>query len=152
MCLCFVPRHLLDNCIFRCCLSWQMSRHLYLSRFTKPLYIGSVRFGFHFFRSLSLDSFVSLPPKSLSLTPNLFPKCFSRFFKVFSSLGMFLIFHLHAFHVLKPRLWGFSKLMSYYWNFGMSFCLNEFKISCIVSHKHYNSIIMHLDVCKLIVC
>ena len=34
----------------------------------------------------------------------------------------------------------------------MSVCLNEFKISCIASHKHYNSIIMHLDVCKLIVC
>ena len=34
----------------------------------------------------------------------------------------------------------------------MGFYLNEFQISCIASHQHNTSIIMHLDVCKLIVC
>ena len=37
--------------------------------------------------------------------------------------------------------------MSYYWNFGMGFHLNEFKISCIAFHVHYNCIFMHLVVC-----
>ena len=104
------------------------------------------------FLNLSLDRLVFSPPKTLSLTPNLIPMCSSSFFELFSSLGKFLFSHLHVFHVLKPRFWGFSKLMSFCWNFGMGFCLNEFKISYIASHKHYNSIIMHLDMCKLIMC
>ena len=127
------------------------SRHLYLSRITEDLYICSSWSGSHFL-DLSRSVRTCSPPKSLFLTPNIFPKWFSSVFKVFSSLGKFLFSHLHAFHVLKPRFWGFSKLMCYCWNFGMGFCLNEFKISCIASHKHYDSIIMHLDVCKLIVC
>ena len=59
------------------------------------------------FLDLSLDRLVFSPPKTLSLTPNLIPKCSSSFFKFFSSLGKFLFSHLHAFHVLKPRFWGF---------------------------------------------
>ena len=69
---------------------------------------------------LSLDTSVFSPPKPLSLTPNLFPWD-SQPFSSFSSLGKLLIsLHLHAFHVLKPRIWGFfvkfwgfSKLKSY---------------------------------------
>ena len=58
------------------------------------------------FLDLSLDRLVFSPPKTLSLTPNLIPKCSLSFFKFFSSLGKFLFSHLHAFHVLKPRFWG----------------------------------------------
>ena len=32
------------------------------------------------------------------------------------------------------KFWGFSKLMSYFWNFGMGFHLNEFKTLYIASH------------------
>ena len=86
------------------------------------------------------------PPKSLFLTPNIFPKWFSSIFKFLSSLGMSLFSHLHAFHVLKPRFWGFSKLMCYCWNFGMGFCLNEFKISCIAPHYIITVLSCILDV------
>ena len=102
------------------------SRHLYLSSFTDLLYKGSVRFPSHFSRSLSRQICLFTSQNTLSDSKSL-SKCFSRFFKFFSSFGKFLFSHLHAFHVLKPRFWDFSKLMSFCWNFGIGCCLNEFK-------------------------
>ena len=123
------------------------SRHLYLSRITEDLYICSSWSGSHFL-NLSRSVRTCSPPKSLFLTPNIFPKWFSSIFKFLSSLGMSLFSHLHAFHVLKPRFWGFSKLMCYCWNFGMGFCLNEFKISCIAPHYIITVLSCILDVCN----
>ena len=152
----------LDSCIcqyfnFRH-LAQHLSRHLYLSTFTNLLYNGSTRFPSHFSRSLSLDRSVLSPPKTLSLTPNLFPSVFQAFssfslhlVSFFSLIYMHFMFWNLGFRVFE-KFWGFSKLLSFYWNFGMGCYLNEFKISCIASYKHYNNIIMHLDVCNLIVC
>ena len=107
---------------------------------------------------LSLDTSVFSSPKPLSLTPNLFPWD-SQVFSSFSSLGKLLISFIYVHFMfwnlgfgVFEKFWDFPKLMSYCWNVGIGFCLNEFKTSCIASNKHYNSIIMHLDVCKLIVC
>ena len=97
-----LARHLLDT----------SSIASYLSRITEDLYICSLRSG-SYFLDLSWSVYTCSPPKSLSLTPNLFPKWFSSIFKVFSSLGMPFFSHLHAFHVLKPRFWDFLK------NFGV---------------------------------
>ena len=82
------------------------SLHLYLSRITEALYIVLSRFGSHFL-DLSRSVRTCSPPKSLSLTPNLFPKCFSSIFKDFSSLGKLQFSHFHAFHSLKPKFLGF---------------------------------------------
>ena len=111
------------------------------------------------FLDLSLDRLAFSPPKTLSLPLQI---SFPSVLQAFSSFSLHLVsfFSLIYMHVMFwnlgfgvfEKFWGFSKTMSFCWNFGMTFCLNEFKISCIASHKHYNSIIMHLDVCKLIVC
>ena len=72
------------------------------------------------FVDLSLDTSVFSTPKPLSLTPNLshsLQTSSSRFlqaFQDFFSLGKFLISHSHAFHVLKPRIWGF---LGKFWGF-----------------------------------
>ena len=89
------------------------SQHLYLSRLTGLLFKRESQFPTHFSLSLSRQTCLFTSQNSLSLTPNVIPKCSSSFFKFFSSLGKFLFSHLHAFHVLKPRFWGFSKLMSF---------------------------------------
>ena len=117
LCLYFIPRHLLDGFICRRCLSQhlprQMAQHLYLSRITEDLYIGSSWFGSHFL-DLSRSVYTCSSPKSLFLTPKLFSKWSSSIFKVFSSLGMSLFSHLHAFHVLKTRFWGFWKILGFF--------------------------------------
>ena len=66
--------------------------------------------------------------------------------------SLFLSFFMHFMNLdlgfgASEKFWCFSKLLSYCWNFGMGFWLNEFKTSCIASHMHYNYIFMHLDVC-----
>ena len=92
------------------------------------------------FLDLSLDKLVFSPPKTLSLTPNLIPKCFSSFFKFFSSLGKVLLSHFHEYHISKPRFWGFRTILGFFkiddflLKFLIGFCLNEFNISCIASH------------------
>ena len=83
---------------------------------------------------LSLDTSLFSLPKHSHLIPNFVLQGFFKLFQEFLPLVSFQSSHIHAFHVLKPRFWGFSKLMSYYWNFGMSFHLNEFKTSYIASH------------------
>ena len=55
---------------------------------------------------LSRNTSVFSTPKPLSLTPIFLLKVSSSFSR-FSSLGKLLISHIHAFHVLKPRIWDF---------------------------------------------
>ena len=65
------------------------------------------------FVNLSLDTSVfSLPNLSHSLQSSSwrFLQAFSRFF----SLGKLLISHIHAFQVLKPRIWGFRKILGFF--------------------------------------
>ena len=93
---------------------------------------------------LSLDTSVFSSPKPLSLTPNLFPWD-SQAFSSFSSLGKLLIsfIYIHfmfwnlGFGVFE-KFWGFSKLMSYCWNFGMGFAYMILKLhalhhTCIIT-------------------
>ena len=89
-----VKAFLLDTFLNTCL---DTSRHLYLSSFTDLLYKGSARSFIHFSRSLSqqIQPFTS----QTSLTHS---KSFPQDFSSFSSLSQ-----LHAFHVLKPRFWGF---------------------------------------------
>ena len=96
----YYARHLLDTCL-------DTSRHLYLSRFTN-FYIKVQHNPFLTFLDLSLDRLIFSPPKPLSLTPSLFLKVSSSFYKFFFT-GKLRISHIHAFHVLKPRIWGFWK-------------------------------------------
>ena len=158
-CVCrFVPRHLLDSyiCLHLCC-STLVSTPLSVEIYCTSIYrFCVIRFSFLLI-SLSIALSPHLPNHSLSLQ-TFFPSDFQAFSRfalhlvcLFSLIYMHFMFWNLGFRVFE-KIWGFSKLMSYWWNFGMGFCLNEFKISCIASHKHYNSIIMHLDVCKLIVC
>ena len=82
---------------------------------------------------------------SLQSSSSRFLQAFSRF----SSLGKLLISHIHAFQDLGffEKFWGFSKLLSFCWNFGMGF-----KDSILKSHAlHHISIITVLS-CILDVC
>ena len=96
---------------------------------------------------LSLNTSLFSLPKHSHLTPNFvlqgFFKLFQGFFKLFQEflpLVSFQSSHIHAFHVLKPRFWGFWKILGFFkidellLNFGMGFHLNEFKTSYIASH------------------
>ena len=91
------------------------SLHLYLSRIIEALYIGLLRFS-SYFLNFSWSVRTCSPSKSLSLTPNLFPKCFSSIFKDFSSFGKIRFSHFHAFLSLKPKFWDFCKI----WGFSKS--------------------------------
>ena len=62
---------------------------------------------------LSLDTSLFLSQKHSNLTPILVLKDFPRF-SSFSSLGKLLILLIHAFHVLKPRIWGFWKFLGFF--------------------------------------
>ena len=97
------------------------------------LYKAPTQFGSHFHRSLSRYFSVSLP-KTLQSHSYFGSQGFCKVFQVFSSLGKLLILLIYAFHILKPRIWGFSKLMRFHWNFGLGFHLNVFKTSYITSH------------------
>ena len=100
LCLCFVPRHLLDSFICRCCFSWflprQMARHLYLSRITEDLYKGQARSGLHFLSiSLSIPLSSHLPNHFRSIQTTF--QVIFNLFEGFSLLGMFLISHFLSF-------------------------------------------------------
>ena len=96
---------------------------------------------------LSLDASVFSPPKPLSLTPNLFPWD-SQAFSSFSSLGKlrisFIYMHFMFWNLrfgVFEKFWGFSKLMSYCWNFGMDFAYMILKLhalhhTCIITIFH----------------
>ena len=143
-----LPRHL-STAAF---VNFLFSRHLarYLST---PLsvenYWGSI---YRLQRDLILIFSISLNLSVLIHLPNTFfsLKTFNlRDFRPFLASNhlvcfLFFSFFVHFMHLdlgfgVFENIWGFSKLLSYCWNFGMSFWLNEFKTSCITSH-------MHLDV------
>ena len=149
---------LLNSCICRRFNLWHISWHLSICRALLTFYIKVQCDFLLIFLDLSLNRSILSPPKTLSLTPNLFPNVFHAFssfslhlVSLFSLIFMHFMFWNRGFGVFE-KFWDFSKLMSFCWNFKMGCCLNKFKISCIASHKHYNSIIIHLDMCKLIVC
>ena len=41
------------------------------------------------------------------------------------------------------QLWGFSKFWRFFELFGMGFCSDDFKSSCVALHLHFNYIFMH---------
>ena len=103
---------------------------------------------------ISLDTSVS------SHLPNTFFSLYTSFLRDFRSqnhlLSFGLIFFTHSimhftFSVLTfgifDKLWGFSKLMEFLWNFWIGLCENDFQSSCIASHVHYNTASCILDVC-----
>ena len=137
------PRHLSYQWPFSRHLPRQISRYLstpasieiycwhYLSSLCNPELISL---------DLSLDtSLFSLPNVLISLQ-SLFLKDSSSFVKNFftwQASNPFTFTHSTFWNLgfgVFEKFWGFSKLMSYYWNFGMRFHLNEFKISYIASH------------------
>ena len=113
---------------------------LYLSSLCNPPVIFSISF--------SIDCcFLS---QTLSFSPQI---CSTRFLQAspsFSSHVKLLFSCISCIHAFWG-FWGFSKLMRYCWNFGLVFEDLILKTSCIALHLHYNSIIMHLDVCNLFV-
>ena len=72
------------------------SRHLYVSRITKDLYKGQARSDSHFSRSLSRQKRLFTSQTSLTHSKSSSQVIF-ELLQVFSSLGMFLFSHLHAF-------------------------------------------------------
>ena len=96
--------------------AWHLSRHLSTPLFVEiywtPIYsFTAIRLSFCS-TSLSIYPSFHLPNLSHSLqtSSSRFLQAFSRF----SSLGKLLISHIHAFHVLKPRIWGFWKILGFF--------------------------------------
>ena len=154
-----LPWHLSTAASVGVLFSWHLSRHLtqYVSTLlsvenywgsiyrlqSDPILIFSI--------SLDLSMPIHLPNTFFSLKT--FNPCDFRPFLASNHLvwSLFLSFFMHFMHLdlsfgVFEKFWGFSNLLSYCWNFGMGFWLNEFKTSCITSHMHYNYISMHLDV------
>ena len=112
-----VPRQILNSFICRRLfsqhLAWQLSRHLYLLRFIGLLFKRESRFPSHFSRSLSQQTCLFTSQNSLNHS-KLHSQAIFKLSQIFSSLGEFLISHLHAFHVLKHRFWGFWKILGFF--------------------------------------
>ena len=116
----FVPRHMLDT--FTC--RWPFSRHLpqqiakHLSTpssveiYWWPIY--SPRAIYSSFLSISLLIPLSFHLPNLSHSLQTSSSRFLQDFSRVSSLGKLLISHIHAFHVLKPRIWGFWKILGFF--------------------------------------
>ena len=101
-----VPQQILGSCICRCLFARHLSQHLYLSRFIGLLFKRESRFPSHFSRSLSRQTCLFTSQNSLNHS-KLHSQAIFKLSQIFSSIGEFLISHLHTFHVLKPRFWGF---------------------------------------------
>ena len=168
------PRYLLDPSSFGCC--GHLPGHLSIAEFVEvfkaqhlPQYLSTPRSVENYWTpinrfqrdpilifSISLD--LSTPihlPNTLFSLKTFNPRDFRPFlasnhlvWSLFLSLFM-LFMHLNLGFGVFEKFWGFSKLLSVYWNFGMGFCLNDLWTSCIASHMHYNYIFMHLDVCYI---
>ena len=155
---CIVPRQLLDSFICRRLFSRHLSRHLarYLST---PLFVENYWTLLNRFqRDPILIFLISTPihlPNTLFSLKTFNPHDFQPFFASNHLVwSLFLSLFMHFMHLdlgfgIFKKFWGFSKLLSVYWNFGMGFCLNDLWTSCIASHMHYNYIFMHLDVCYI---
>ena len=102
--------------------------------------------------SISLDTFVSfhLPNTFFSLNTS-FPRDFRPKYHLLSSGMIFFTHSIMHFMFFDPtfeivyKLWGFSKLMEFLWNFWDQLCENVFKSSCIASYLHYNIVSCILD-------
>ena len=115
----FVPRHMLDTCICRRPFSWHLPRQISW-HFSTPSSIKIYWWPICSLRAIRI-SFLSISLSipltfhllnlfhSLQTSSSRFLQAFSRF----SSLGKLLISHIHAFHVLKPRIWGFWKILGF---------------------------------------
>ena len=131
---CLVPRYLLDTSAVEGIFSRHLprqhldtSRHLCCRDLLEILFKPRSRFLSHFLDLSSICprrfNFQSSFPQ-----PNLDPSWFLAL-SCFKSLGMILLsFVFHAFHDLKLRFLGFSlktlgfsKSLSFYWNFGLGF-------------------------------
>ena len=111
-----LPRHLhLSTAIFSTPSSTACSIPLdtYICRDLLMAYLISSCDPQLIFVDLSLDTSVFSTPKSLSLTPIFFLRFLQDFLR-FSLLSKLLISHIHAFHVLKPRIWGFWKILGFF--------------------------------------
>ena len=132
-------------------LAWYLSTPLSVENYWGSIYRLQRDPILIFSISLDLSAPIHLPNTFFSLkTFN--PRDFRPFLAsnhLVWSLFLSLFMHLDLGFGVFEKFWGFSKLLSYCWNFGMSFWLNEFKTSCITSHLHYNYIFMHLDVCYI---
>ena len=109
-------RHFLDTCIYRRPNPWHLAQHLVrhlLTLSSVEIYWTSIyRFYAIWFSFLSISLLIasSFHLSNLSHSLQTSSSRFLQDFKSFSSLGMFLISHLHAFHVLKSRFWGIFKI------------------------------------------
>ena len=121
-----------------------------LLRFTNGLYKGHSRF---------LISFLSiylafLPPKTSLPHRQPLPQGFFKFIQVFLHLVSFKSLIFMHFMLCNLSFWDFCKIWDFqnqrgfYEIFGMSFEDLILKTSCIASHEHCNSIVMHSDVCN----
>ena len=141
----FFPRHLSRH------LSWYLLTSLSVENYWTPINRFQRDPILIFSISLNLSTPIHLPNTLFSLkTFN--PSDFRPFLAsnhLVRSLFLSLFMHLDLGFGVFEKFWGFSKLLSVYWNFGMSFCLNDLLTSCIASHMHYNYIFMHLDVCYI---
>ena len=98
-----IDDHFLDTFLNSCL---NTSRHLHLLRFTEGLQNLLMRSAAHFLRFLSRQLSLFLSQTLLSHF-NLDPQGFFKLFQDFPHLVNFLSPIIHAFHVLKPRFWGF---------------------------------------------
>ena len=105
----------LDRCICQSLLcSTPVSTPLSIEIYWTTIYSFSVIWLSFCSTSLSIYSSFHLPNLSHSLQTSS-----SRFLQAFSSfslLGKLRISHIHAFHVLKSRIWGFWKLFGVFQN------------------------------------
>ena len=115
----FLPQHLLDTFIYRQPFYTYLdnfldtSRHLHLLRFINGLYILLVRSAAHFCRSFSWYLYFFISQTFLTHS-NLLPQGFFKLFQDFLHLVKLLFSHINAFHVLKPRIWDFWKILGFF--------------------------------------
>ena len=103
----------------------QMSQHLICRDLLKALFKLLVRSACHFL-DISLDWLLISLPNTLFSPSNLFYKVSSSFTKLFFTWYAFILLHfMHScfwnlcFGIFFKKIWGFSKLMRYCWNFGL---------------------------------
>ena len=108
-----VPRQILDGYISRSLLcSTHGSTPLSVEIYWTTIYsFSAIRLSFYSTSLLIYPSF-HLPNLSHSLqtSSSRFLQAFSRFY----SLGKLLMSHIHTFHVLKPRIWDFWKILGFF--------------------------------------
>ena len=131
-----------------CCsiLAWYLNYRRPFSRYLIYLVLlkvlfkppHAIQFSFH---SISFSITLCFLSQTLSSHSNFIPQRFLQDFSSLSSLGKLLISHsscISCFWDLGFEVFEnfrvFSKLLSYSWNFGMGFHLNEFKTSYTTSH------------------